>query len=93
MSLTADGNHCPQLVSLPQTRKESQVQDAAEHQTQGSSVSCVWGLCCVWCSWEMEQRTELVCLNAVPAPLTLPGFFCECSTGKEGAKNWLLLTA
>lgn len=41
---------------------------------------------------EMEQRAELLCLNAVPAPLTLPGCSCECSTGKEG-ENWLFLTA
>lgn len=75
MSITADENYCPQLVSLPQTRKESQVQDAAEHQTQGSSESCARSLCCLWCSWEMEQRTELVCLNAAPAPLTQPGCF------------------
>lgn len=70
------------------------MQDAAEQQTQAVlSAVPVSALCVVQLgSGETEQRAELLCLNAVPALLTLPGRSCERSTGKEGA-SWLFLTA
>lgn len=84
MFLNADGQNCPQLVSLS-AHGQGGVLWAGCRWTPNS---CPWHLCCAWGSRESGQRAELGCQagehTSPCSPWPLPGCFHGCNKGRRG---------